>query len=85
MRTAKSQLKSVPKGDRVLRPSDVPGTLLNVALLNMSSADPVLRVAAYDLVAELTRYFQYELNSQVLSARGEFIHERTRIRLYGTL
>jgi neurofibromin 1 len=33
-------------GRRTLRPADVPGTLLNMALLNLGSANPALRLSA---------------------------------------
>ncbi|CAG8801643.1 25364_t:CDS:2, partial [Racocetra persica] len=39
--------------ERVIRPNDVPGTLLNMALLNIGSEDPNLRLAAYNLLVAL--------------------------------
>ncbi|RXG59506.1 Neurofibromin [Armadillidium vulgare] len=40
-----------------IRPKDVPGTLLNMALLNLGSLDPNLRTAAYNLLCALTQTF----------------------------
>jgi neurofibromin 1 len=38
-----------------IRPKDVPGTLLNIALLNLGSSDPNLRSAAYNLLCVVGR------------------------------
>lgn len=65
IRTARGRLRDTPSEDRALRPSDVPGTLLNVAFLNMSSSDEVLRMGAYNLVNELCSFFKYDLSSQI--------------------
>ncbi|CAG0923769.1 unnamed protein product, partial [Notodromas monacha] len=40
-----------------IRPKDVPGTLLNMALLNLGSSDPSLRTAAYNLLCAVTATF----------------------------
>ncbi|KOB64606.1 putative NF1 protein, partial [Operophtera brumata] len=37
-----------------IRPKDVPGTLLNMALLNLGSCDPNLRTAAYNQLSRIT-------------------------------
>ncbi|WOO81456.1 Neurofibromin [Vanrija pseudolonga] len=66
IRSARSRLRESPSTeDRVLRPSDVPGTLLNVALLNLSSNDETLRMGAYGLVHELSQFFKFDLSSLV--------------------
>jgi neurofibromin 1 len=59
IRAARSRLREGPSEERSLRPSDVPGTLLNVALLNLSSGDEVLRLGAYNLIYELSGYFKW--------------------------
>ena len=54
-----------------IRPKDVPGTLLNVALLNLGSSDPSLRSAAYNLLCSLTQTFELRIESQLLETAGE--------------
>lgn len=65
LRAARGRLRDTPSDNRALRPSDVPGTLLNVAFLNMSSGDETLRLGAYNLVTELCEFFKYDLASQI--------------------
>ncbi|TPX30663.1 hypothetical protein SmJEL517_g05805 [Synchytrium microbalum] len=55
---------------RTLRPSDVPGTLLNMALLNIGSEDPNLRLASYNLLCALSMAFSFDVGNQLLSAKG---------------
>ena len=56
--------------ERVIRPSDVPGTLLNMALLNMGHDDPQLRQAAYNLLCVLSLIFNFDVGNQLLAAKG---------------
>jgi len=44
-----------------IRPKDVPGTLLNMALLNLGSSDPNLRTAAYNQLCALTATFDLKI------------------------
>ncbi|EIW67076.1 hypothetical protein TREMEDRAFT_69974 [Tremella mesenterica DSM 1558] len=60
LRAARARLRDVPSDQRALRPNDVPGTLLNVALLNLSAADETLRMGAYNLTHELSQFFKYD-------------------------
>ncbi|KPM02360.1 neurofibromin-like protein [Sarcoptes scabiei] len=53
-----------------IRPKDVPGTLLNMALLNLGSADPNLRTAAYNLLCALTGTFDLKIEGQLLETTG---------------
>ncbi|XP_075145354.1 neurofibromin 1 isoform X2 [Haematobia irritans] len=53
-----------------IRPKDVPGTLLNMALLNLGSADPNLRTAAYNLLCALTATFDLKIEGQLLETQG---------------
>ncbi|KAL5015709.1 hypothetical protein ScPMuIL_005298 [Solemya velum] len=53
-----------------IRPKDVPGTLLNVALLNLGSSDPSLRSAAYNLLCALTQTFDLKIEGQLLETTG---------------
>jgi len=48
----------------------VPGTLLNIALLNLGSSDPNLRSAAYNLLCVLTQTFDLRINGQLLESNG---------------
>ena len=54
-----------------IRPKDVPGTLLNMALLNLGSQDPNLRTAAYNLLCALTQHFDLRIEGQLLETSGE--------------
>ncbi|XP_075265585.1 neurofibromin-like, partial [Convolutriloba macropyga] len=49
-----------------LTPKDVPGTLLNLALLNLGSSDPQLRSAAYNLLCALVQSFQLKIDGHLL-------------------
>lgn len=56
-----------------IRPKDVPGTLLNMALLNLGSLDPNLRTAAYNLLCALTATFDLKIEGQLLETSGELV------------
>ncbi|ODA79734.1 hypothetical protein RJ55_05328 [Drechmeria coniospora] len=45
--------------ERLVRPQDVPGTMLNLALTNLASHNPLLRLASYNLLGALCRAFDY--------------------------
>jgi neurofibromin 1 len=49
-----------------IRPKDVPGTLLNMALLNLGSSDPNLRTAAYNLLCALTSTFDLKIEGRYI-------------------
>ncbi|KAJ3039290.1 Ras GTPase activating protein ira2 [Rhizophlyctis rosea] len=55
---------------RHLRPSDVPGTLLNMALLNLGSEEANLRVASYNLLYALSTSFDFDIATRLLDAKG---------------
>lgn len=57
--------------ERTIRPSDVPGRLLNMALLNMGSDDPNLRLSSYNLLYALSRVFNFDVGKQLLDAKGK--------------
>lgn len=57
--------------ERTISPSGVPGTLLNMSLLNIGSDDPNLRLAAYDLLVALSMSFNFDVGKQLLSAKGK--------------
>lgn len=55
--------------ERLIRPQDVPGTLLNLALTNLASPDQVLRLASYNLLGALCRAFKFSAASQLLCTK----------------
>ncbi|KAG0178831.1 Ras GTPase activating protein ira2 [Apophysomyces sp. BC1021] len=55
--------------ERAVRPGDVPGRLLNMALLNIGSDDPALRLAAYNLLYSLSMSFRFDIGNQLLNAK----------------
>ncbi|KAI8061724.1 hypothetical protein BC940DRAFT_262450 [Gongronella butleri] len=61
--------------DRVIRPNDVPGRLLNMALMNLGDDDPHLRLASYNLLDSLSTYFRFDMSSKLLQANGLCIPE----------
>ncbi|PWN42984.1 hypothetical protein IE81DRAFT_366164 [Ceraceosorus guamensis] len=66
--------------DRTLLPSDVPGTLLNMAMLNVTSGDASLRVSAYNLLCALSTSFNFGASNarrRLLSAKGLAIPANT--------
>ncbi|KIR99934.1 neurofibromin 1 [Cryptococcus deuterogattii 2001/935-1] len=68
IRSVRSRLREdTPLNSRILRPTDVPATLLNVALLNLTSSNEALRMGAYILVNELSQFFKYGLASGALN------------------
>ncbi|KAI8076544.1 uncharacterized protein B0P05DRAFT_546306 [Gilbertella persicaria] len=59
----------VTTNERSVRPSDVPGRLLNMALLNIGSENPGLRLTAYNLLYSLSLSFRFDIGNQLLNAR----------------
>jgi neurofibromin 1 len=55
---------------KVIRPADVPGTLLNMALLNLGSPEPALRLASYNFLAAVTTTFNFHIGGKLLEATG---------------
>ncbi|KAL1897570.1 Ras GTPase activating protein ira2 [Ceratocystis pirilliformis] len=56
--------------ERLVRPQDVPGTLLNLALTNLSSPDHTLRLASYNLLGALCRAFKFASAGKLLCLKG---------------
>ncbi|KAH9893762.1 hypothetical protein F4778DRAFT_772513 [Xylariomycetidae sp. FL2044] len=52
--------------ERLIRPQDVPGTLLNLALTNLAAPDPVLRIASYNLLGALCKAFKFKAASKFM-------------------
>lgn len=60
----------IPKAyERLIRPQDVPGTLLNIAFTNMASLNHVLRLASYNLLCALCRAFKFAADARFMSTR----------------
>ncbi|KAI2626815.1 GTPase [Xylaria nigripes] len=51
-------------GERFIRPQDIPGTLLNLALINLAASDQALRVASYNLLGALCQAFKFQAASK---------------------
>lgn len=64
------ELRTVKSFERLVRPQDVPGTLLNIAFTNMASSDQILRQASYNLLSALCRAFKFAENSKFIVAKG---------------
>jgi neurofibromin 1 len=74
LKTSKAKYSSDNKpsklNERTIRPEDVPGTMLNISLMNMASVDPQLRLSAYNLLCALCHAFQFNLDRQFVNAKG---------------
>lgn len=68
------ELRTLKSFERLVRPQDVPGTLLNIALTNMASPDQILRLASYNLLCALCRAFKFAADSKFLSTLGMVRH-----------
>ncbi|KAI1293389.1 GTPase [Xylaria venustula] len=68
IRSAKAKygkdIRSVKSFDRLVRPQDIPGTLLNLALMNLASPDEALRIASYNLLGALCQAFKFKAASK---------------------
>lgn len=56
--------------ERLIRPQDVPGTLLNLSFTNISSQDNILRLESYNLLGALCRAFGFSPASTLLCTKG---------------
>ncbi|KAH8778819.1 GTPase-activator protein for ras-like GTPase [Diaporthe sp. PMI_573] len=61
--------RSLKSFERLIRPQDVPGTLLNLALTNLASPDHVLRLSSYNLLGALCKAFNFTVASKVVCTR----------------
>lgn len=62
--------------ERLIRPQDVPGTLLNLALTNLSSSDHVLRLSSYNLLGALCKAFKFGAASNLMCTKGMLLSHR---------
>lgn len=65
-----NQAKPSKLNERIIRPEDVPGTLLNIALMNIASGDKALRLSAYNLLCSLCQAFSFNLDHMPVWAMG---------------
>ncbi|KAI8868758.1 hypothetical protein GQ42DRAFT_36496 [Ramicandelaber brevisporus] len=56
--------------ERLVRPGDVPGLLLNLALYNWGSDDPSLRLAAYNFLYALSTAFEFGIGQALIGLKG---------------
>ncbi|KAJ1930935.1 Ras GTPase activating protein ira2, partial [Linderina macrospora] len=61
-----SSTPAVP--ERIIRPSDVPGTLLNIALLNCGAEHAVLRISAYRMLTAIVATFNIDVGHELAYA-----------------
>lgn len=66
--TWQNQQPSRFMSERKLEPKDVPGTFLNLALLNLGSTEPALRMAAYKLLCAVKKTFQLQIDCHLESS-----------------
>ncbi|KAI0202508.1 GTPase [Astrocystis sublimbata] len=70
IRTAKAKYgkdtRTVKSFERLIRPQDIPGTLLNLALLNLAAPDQALRIASYNLLGALCQAFKFKAASKFM-------------------
>lgn len=73
LRQNKSAYRKDPKHnqpqERFIKPQDVPGTLLNLALTNLGSPYPMLRLASYNLLGALCKSFKFKAASRLISTK----------------
>ena len=77
IRTAKTKhgkdTRTTKSVERLIRPQDVPGTLLNLALTNLASPDPLLRLSSYNLLGSLCKAFKFTAASLLMCTKGMLI------------
>ncbi|KAI0397175.1 GTPase [Xylariaceae sp. FL0594] len=65
--------RAVKPLERLIRPQDIPGTLLNLALMNLAAPDPGLRIASYNLLGALCQAFRFKAASKFVGVRDVHI------------
>ncbi|KAK3950236.1 hypothetical protein QBC32DRAFT_376735 [Pseudoneurospora amorphoporcata] len=73
LRMKKAAYRKDPKHnqpqERFIKPQDVPGTLLNLALTNLASPYPMLRLSSYNLLGALCKSFKFKAASRLVSTK----------------
>jgi len=72
-----SKTEEASTAKRSFQASDVPGTLLNMALLNLGNPNAVLRVEAYNLLAALCSSFNFSVQTALWETSGLCIPKNT--------
>lgn len=79
IRSAKAKCRKESKSgqpmDRLIKPDDIPGSLLNVSLMNLASRDRSLRLASYNMIAGLSRAFHFDIGQELMTAKGRNVVE----------
>lgn len=63
--------KQSGKRNQRIRPSDIPGYVLNMCFLNLVARSPGTRVAAYNLLAVLAEQFRFNIFGDLLEIDGQ--------------
>ncbi|KAI9839685.1 MAG: Ras GTPase activating protein ira2 [Sclerophora amabilis] len=73
IKTAKARYNrdSLPNksSERHIRPEDIPGTLLNISLMNLASSNDGLRRTSYNLLCGLCKAFSFGLEKEFVSTK----------------
>lgn len=64
-------------GRQLSNPSDVPGTLLNMALLNLGSDNELLRLAAYNMLDSICTNFNFSIQLHLFGTEGLCVPSNT--------
>ncbi|KAI1341677.1 GTPase [Xylariaceae sp. FL0016] len=77
IRTAKAKYgkdtRTMKSFERLIKPQDVPGTLLNLALTNLAATDAVLRISSYNLLGALCQAFNFKAASKFVCIKDVHI------------
>ncbi|GAP90127.1 putative GTPase-activator protein for Ras-like [Rosellinia necatrix] len=65
--------RTVKSFERLMRPQDIPGTLLNLALMNLAAPDQALRIASYNLLGALCQAFKFKAHSKFMCINDVYI------------
>ncbi|KAI9674112.1 MAG: Ras GTPase activating protein ira2 [Caeruleum heppii] len=63
------EAKPAKSFERLIRPVDVPGTMLNIALMNLASHERTLRLMAYNLLCSLSSAFRFAQSERFVTAK----------------
>lgn len=77
----RKESKSGQAMDRLIKPDDIPGSLLNVSLMNLASRDRALRLASYNMIAGLSKAFHFDIDKELINAKGIGITEVLQVSI----
>ena len=66
----RKEFRSTKFIDRLVKPDDVPGSLLNISLMNLASGDRALRLASYNAISGLSKAFHFDTDERLITAKG---------------